>query len=149
MVVDHKSVSFLDSLSVVMSYWLKTGLFLLISIFCLVAQSEILGEAQLQGLGFISEDFENTQHTNYGFLGVSLKSYNAQEDAFKINLKGQYAVGEPILSYLNVKEVYFTLQTQSDTQSNSKIHIGRKLNDWSRVDEKWNLGLCMSWLISI
>ncbi len=141
MTVDRKSVSFLDSLGSVLGYWARYCLFLLISVGPLFTHSEILGEAQLQGLSFISEDFENTKKTNYGFFGVSLKSYNAQEDAFKINLKGQYAVGEPILSYLNVKEVFFTLQTQTDAQSNSKIHIGRKLNDWSRVDEKWNLGL--------
>lgn len=142
MVVEHKSVSFLDSLNFVLNQWVKSGLLLLISVLVASpAQSDILGDVEVQGLGFISEDFENTEKSNYGFLGVSLKSYNAQDDTFKINLDGQYAVGESLLSYLNVKEVYFTLQTQTDTSSSSKIHIGRKLNDWSRVDEKWNLGL--------
>ena len=136
--VHTKSVSFLDSLKLVVGYGAKTGFCMLfISILPLSALAEISGEVQAQGLGFISEDFENTKKTSYSFLGVSLKSYNAQDDAFKINLKGQYAVGEQILSYLNVKEVYFSLPAQA----NSKIHIGRKLNDWSRIDEKWNLGL--------
>ncbi len=101
-----------------------------------LAQADLLGSVEVKGLSFISQDYENTKSSNFGFFGATLKSIKAEDDIFKINLSGLYAVGTPVLSYLNVREIYFTIPIDSTSQ----IHIGRKLNNWSNVDDRWNLG---------
>lgn len=107
-------------------------------------KAEIQSELNLSDLSFISEDFENTEDSNYVFIGAKLKSElgvgadaRSQEDLFKIDLTGKYASGNSILSYLNVKELYFTYFIDDS----ASIHIGRKLNTWSVGEEMWNLGL--------
>ena len=103
---------------------------------CNYALGDLVGSVETKGLSFISQDYENTKSSNFGFFGASLKSYRSENDAFKMNLSGMYAVGHPVLSYLNVSEIYFSY----DVESNSQIHIGRKSNVWSNIDERWNLG---------
>lgn len=100
------------------------------------ARSELVGSVEAKGLSFISSDYENTKASNFGLFGASIKSIQSEDDIFKINLSGMYAVGTPVLSYLNLREIYFTIESDS----NSKIHIGRKINIWSNVDDRWNLG---------
>jgi hypothetical protein len=101
-----------------------------------MALAELLSSIETQGLSFISENYENTRSSNFGFFGASIKSIRSDEDVFKINLKGMYAMGTPVLSYLNLREMYFTIQIDATSQ----IHIGRKINLWSNVDDRWNLG---------
>lgn len=96
----------------------------------------VQGSVQAQGLSFISQDYENTKSSDFGFFGATLKSVRSENDTFKVNLTGMYAVGTPVLSYLNVREIYFSY----DIDSTSRIHIGRKINIWSNVDDRWNLG---------
>lgn len=101
-----------------------------------IARADLVGSVESKGLSFVSQDYENTKSSNFGFFGASLKSYKSENDAFKMNLSGMYAVGHPVLSYLNLTEIYFSY----DLDANSQIHIGRKTNIWSQVDERWNLG---------
>lgn len=101
-----------------------------------ISLADIVGSVEAQGLSFISQDYENTQSSNFGFFGASLKSEKSESDAFKLNLTGMYAVGTPVLSYLNVREIYFSFKIDDSSQ----IHIGRKTNIWSNVDDRWNLG---------
>jgi hypothetical protein len=98
--------------------------------------SLLVGTVETQGMSFISQDYENTQSSNFGFFGANLKSIKADADAFKLNLTGMYAFGTPVLSYLNVREIYFSFKIDDSSQ----IHIGRKMNIWSNVDYRWNLG---------
>lgn len=97
--------------------------------------AEINGQVEAYGLSFVSPDFDNNKH-NYGFVGASLYSAKADQDPFKINLRGEYAIGTPVLSTLNVREMYFSYFIDSD----SAIHIGRRKQSWSDVDDRWNLG---------
>lgn len=105
--------------------------------FCSVSHSEIRTTLSLQGLSFLSSDYESTSKKNFMFLGITLRSDAKSQDAFKINLTGQYAIGESLLSYLNIREIYFTTKID-DT---SVLYLGRKLQNWSSLDTVWNLSV--------
>jgi len=106
-------------------------------VFCFkTAKADVLASLETKGLSFISPDYENTKSSTFGFFGAVMKSDDSVSDSFKLNLKAMYAMGAPVLSYLNLSELYFNYQIDST----SEIQIGRKINVWSRVDELWNLG---------
>lgn len=112
----------------------------LISVFSIisaVSHSEIRTSLLAQGLSFLSSDYESTDKKNFAFIGATLKSDAKSEDAFKINLTGQYAVGNSVLSFLNIREIYYT----NKIDEKSVLHIGRKLHNWSSLDTIWNLGI--------
>ena len=109
----------------------------LVSLLCSVSYSEIQTALWAQGLSFLSPDYENTNKKNFMFMGVTLKTESKSKDAFKINLTGQYAPENSILGYLNVREIYYTV----DIFGYSKLHLGRKLFNWSSLDANWNLGI--------
>ena len=122
----------------VVSKWyifIQIALSLFVTFGARFAYAEINGQVEAYGLSFISPDFENSKK-EFGFFGASLMSQNADKDTFKINLRGEYAIGSPVLSTLNVREMYFTYFIDED----STIHIGRRKQNWSDVDERWNLG---------
>lgn len=127
MISVQKSVSIL----VIFSRVFFVGLF-----WSAAAFADLLATVETKGLSFISQDYENTKSSNFGFFGATFKSLKADDDVFKMNITGQYAMGNPVLSYLNVREIYFTYKIDST----SEIHIGRKINIWSNVDDRWNLG---------
>ena len=104
---------------------------------CSVSHSEIHTALLGQGLSFLSSDYEGTDKKNFSFIGATLKSEAKSEDAFKINLTGQYAIGNSVLSYLNIREIYFTIKLDYI----SALHLGRKLQNWSALDTIWNLGV--------
>lgn len=134
-----KTVSKLNNLKAGLSFifYAVLSFFMVFIIFQEKAQAYVLGQIETKGLSFISPDYGNTDKASFLFLGASLKSYNSQADLFKINLDAQYAAGTPVLSYVNLKEIYFTVRLDSESQ----IHIGRKLLPLSEADESWNLGL--------
>lgn len=107
-----------------------------ISLFSGSASAEMVGSIETKGLSFISQDYENTQSSHFGFVGAALKSKNFDEDILRADLMGMYAVGTPVLSYLNVKELYIAY----DLNETSRLSFGRKLNWWSDLDDRWNLG---------
>jgi len=122
----------------IVSIWHNLSIFLFMLIVVTVAQSlhaEINGQVEAYGLSFISPDFDNNKK-EFGFFGASLLSHNAEKDTFKINLRGEYAIGTPVLSTLNVRELYFSYFIDES----SAIHVGRRKQLWSDVDERWNLG---------
>lgn len=114
----------------------KSLFVLIILCFAVVSRSEIKTTLQLDSLSFLSPDYENTDKKSFGFVGATLASDHNNPDLFMLNLTGVYAVGQSVLSYLNIREIYFTYQIDS----NSKIHVGRKLFNWSSLDSDWNLG---------
>lgn len=103
--------------------------------FCPMARADIYSQVEAYSLSFISSDFEN-KTKDYSFFGTSLISENAEKDPFKVNLRGVYAVGHSVLSNLNVREIYFTYFV--DPQSS--IHVGRRKQFWSDLDQRWHLG---------
>ncbi len=115
---------------------IKLGLVLCILIFTQLSRSEISVSLDAQALSFISPDYENTELKNFGFMGATLRSDAKVKDFFMLNLTGLYAVGHPTLSYLNFREIYFNYQINEI----SDLAIGRKLTNWSALDELWNIG---------
>ena len=98
--------------------------------------AEISSQLEVSNLNFVSSDYTADQEKSFVFVGAEIKSENAENDIFKINLNGKYTAKNSVLSYFNLKEIYFTNQINPS----SKLHIGRKLQSWSQADEKWNLG---------
>lgn len=99
-------------------------------------KAEILSSLESEGLSFISQDYENTKTSQFGFIGANLRSYKSQEDIFKINMSGRYALGHPVLSSINFREIYFSLKLDETTS----LHIGRKINIWAELDQDWHTG---------
>lgn len=100
------------------------------------AFAEISSQIEVSSLNFISEDYATNQDKSFAFIGAQIKSEQAENDLFKINLVGKYTPKNSVLSYFNLKEIYFT----NIIDSTASLHIGRKLQTWSKGDEKWNLG---------
>jgi len=109
----------------------------LFSLLCSVSHSEIHTALSLQNLSFLSPDYDITDTKNFVFVGATLRSDLKKEDMFKINLTGQFAVGNSVLSYLNIREIYSSIKIDDK----SVVHIGRKLQNWSSLDTIWNLGV--------
>lgn len=105
--------------------------------FASVSHSEIHASLLAQGQSFISPDYEGTDSKSFAFIGATLKSDIRSDDTFKINLTGQYAIGNSVLSYLNIREIYYT----NRIDDKSLLHVGRKLHNWSALDTVWNLGV--------
>lgn len=101
-----------------------------------IAQAEIQSSLKLNGVSFISSDYDNTADKKFGFVGAHLVSNPLDPQIFMLDIEGVNALGHPILSYLNVREIYFTIN--QDPQST--IYLGRKLLDWSILDQAWSLG---------
>lgn len=98
--------------------------------------AEVKTSVNVMGLSFISSDYDSLDKTNFAFVGASLISNPKTPETFMINMSGYYAPGSAVLSYLNFKEIYFTIPVDQ----NSQIHLGRKLKTWSALDSDWNLG---------
>lgn len=90
-----------------------------------------------EGLSFLSPDYENTEQKTFGFFGASLLSDAKKTDAVIVNLTGLYASEQSALSYLNIRELYFSYPIDHS----SKFFFGRKINNWSQLDSEWNIGL--------
>ncbi|MES2803386.1 MAG: hypothetical protein V4654_12905 [Bdellovibrionota bacterium] len=105
-------------------------------VFLSVVNAEISSQLDVSNLNFVSSDYTDGQDKNFVFVGAEIKSIEAEKDLFKINLSGKYTSKNPVLSYFNLKEIYFT----SVINTTTSLHIGRKLQTWSAADEKWNLG---------
>lgn len=100
-----------------------------------MSYSETVNSLELMGFSFISSDYENTQKS-FSLVGATLRSNDKKPELLMVNLTGRYAIGNPVLSYLNIREVNFGFEVDET----SKIFLGRKLMDWSELDSKWNLG---------
>lgn len=101
-----------------------------------MSYSETVNLLELSGLSFISSDYDSSQKF-FSFIGATLRTNEKKPDMFMINLTGKYAVGNPVLSYLNIREVDIGF----DVDETSKIFVGRKMMNWSELDSKWNMGL--------
>ncbi len=112
-------------------FLLLAGLF-----FVSTASAEISSQFEVSNLNFISSDYATEQEKSFVFIGAEIKSENAESDLFKINLEGKFTPSNSVLSYFNLREIYFTNQIDST----AALHIGRKLQTWSVADEKFNLG---------
>ncbi|MGZ3725893.1 MAG: hypothetical protein ACXVBD_08835 [Pseudobdellovibrio sp.] len=101
-----------------------------------VSHSEIHTALIAEDLSFLSPDYD-AGSKNFSFVGAHVKSSTKSDDVFKIDLKGEYAIGNSVLSYLNIKEIYYTF----NIDETSKINFGRKINNWSAIDQTFNRGI--------
>lgn len=92
-----------------------------------------------QGVSFISPDYDGTENKNFGFVGATLRSVNdpKNEELFKINMTGLFSAGNSVLSYLNIREIYFN----NKIDETSNLTVGRELHNWSSLDSIWNMGI--------
>lgn len=116
--------------------WIKYSLVLCAFVVGSVSHAETRVLLRAEGVSFISPDYENTEQKTFGFFGASLLPDAKKNDLVIVNLTALYAAGQPALSYLNIRELYFNYQIDS----NSKLYFGRKLNNWSQLDSEWNIG---------
>lgn len=113
------------------------GMFL--SVFAAVptAFAQINTEVRIQGDHFLSPSFDATSQTTYQYVGAHFRSEESSKEPFQVDFQGAYAVGAPLLSYMNIREMYY-LGNIGDRQS---FALGRKRERWSDLDRRWNLGL--------
>lgn len=88
---------------------------------------------------FVSQNYSATEKTYYQYLGVKAESDHFKQDTLVIDIESGYAVGAPLLSYLNISEFYFNIQRDSETDP--QFTFGRRKFKWSRIDDDWSLGL--------
>ncbi|MGZ3771568.1 MAG: hypothetical protein ACXVCP_17390 [Bdellovibrio sp.] len=86
---------------------------------------------------FVSPTFEATDKSNYQFVGAQLKTDPFSQDSLKMDISGGVAVGEPLLNYLNISEIYF----ENSQNQNETFYFGRKRMLWSELDARWDLGV--------
>lgn len=108
-------------------------------VFLNTAQAHILSSVSLDSLIFVSPDYKNTEQNIFTFVGLNFKTDSnikkTNPNIFNLNLSMKYAIGQPVLNYINLKEIFF-LQALEDFN----ISYGRKLQNWSGLDKIWNFG---------
>ncbi|MCX7978373.1 MAG: hypothetical protein N2578_05160, partial [Bdellovibrionaceae bacterium] len=101
------------------------------------AYAELMNRLLLTHETFLSPDYRATTKRDFDFIGASLRSPPPQDIGTYFDVKGAYAVGVPVASYLNVAELY---QVTHDRE-HVKVSFGRRRHLWSFVDQDWNLGI--------
>ena len=101
-----------------------------------LSHSEIRTTLTAEDLVFISPDY-NSSSKNFAFIGATLRSKLQPQDSFGIDFTGMYAVGNSVLSYFNLREIYYANQVSDD----SILQIGRVKKQWSELDSAWNMGV--------
>lgn len=111
-------------------------------VFCLVfgltlkVQSEVQSQLQMSGVSFISPDYDSTSQKTFSFMGARLTSNPLDPNWYMLDLDAAFVPGNSVLSYQNVREIYLTI----NTDPTSKIYFGRRLFNWSYLDNQWHLG---------
>jgi hypothetical protein len=91
-----------------------------------------LSEIDMRTDSFISPNYNATTDKNFGFFGARYVDLDPHKDfGVKAQISGLFSPDDPTLSYLNVRQLYF---------QGWGLTFGRKLNDWSLLDEQWHLG---------
>lgn len=101
------------------------------------ARAEVVSELSLQSDSFLSPAFNSANHSTYQFIGASFKDSPSVPTDFHVDLEGGYAVGAPLLSYINLKEFSYDIKI-GDRQT---FTLGRHSVRWSELDRRWNFGL--------
>jgi hypothetical protein len=98
-------------------------------------QARPRGEMIFSQESFISPDFAQTDQTNYQYIGTRLTTDQLGQqgvEGLQGEVKGMFSPGAPVLSYLNISQLYWQDQ---------ELRVGRKKEKWSDIDTRWNLGL--------
>lgn len=98
--------------------------------------SSVRTELQLISDNFISEEFNATSEKNYQFLSFHIDN-SAADYLLKMDMKGAYAIGHPLLSYLNVSDLFLRFGYSEE----GSIDFGRKKMNWSELDRRWSFSV--------
>ena len=98
------------------------------------------GNIALQSDLFLSPDYSATDTRQYNFVSAGMRTpglgpdnrFENLESGLQASIQGQFSPQAPALSALNISQLY---------DQESLISIGRKLENWSDLDERWNLGM--------
>lgn len=98
------------------------------------------GLLSLRSDSFLSDDYGATNQRNYQFIGAGVRTTGLGPDnrlenldsGLQAEIDGQFAPQATLMSSLNIRQLY--------NQSGS-ISIGRKLENWSLLDERWHFGM--------
>ena len=105
------------------------------------SKSEFSPRLRLWNDSFISTDYEATSAKNFGFLGASLVTH-ADYQGLKMDIDAAFAFNAPLLSYLNLKDIYFDkVLGDENSPYATRLQVGRKRSDWSQTDQRWDLGV--------
>ena len=107
-----------------------------IMLFSACAQAAIKTSIIGEGFSLISKDYELSPKT-FLFAGVHVRSDRSLSDSFNLDMSAKFVVGNSVLNYVNIRELYskFRIGEQSE------LNVGRKLMNWSAIDNIWNLGV--------
>lgn len=101
------------------------------------ARADVTSEMRVLSDSFVSPDYTSTKQTNFQFLGANFTTEPHSEDRLRVDLNAGYAVGAPLMSYFNVKELSFRV----DTDQNQSFTFGRHRYRWSELDRRFAFGL--------
>lgn len=98
------------------------------------------GQLSLRSDAFISPDYAATEARQYNFISAGMTTpglgprnrFESIEPGMQALIVGQFSPQNPVMSSLNVQQLYY---------QEGFLSIGRKKEDWSLVDEHFNLGL--------
>lgn len=101
-----------------------------------VSYADIKTTLLVENLTFLSTDYDSSSK-NFSFLGLQIKSDRKPTDFFKIDVTAEYAPAKSILSFINIKELYYNFSVGES----SNFYVGRRLQNWSSIDQLWNFGV--------
>lgn len=96
-------------------------------------------EAQVYQSQYLSEASGETQPESVSSIGVRWKAYSSEKASFPYGFDGQslFSQGESDRPYVSVPELYAGYESPFSLS----FYFGRKLQEWSRMDQQWRLGI--------
>lgn len=115
-------------------------LILLISLAARADWTGAQGRMSIQADSFLSPDYTATEARQFHYFSAGLRTAGLEaapgteglESGLQASIDGQFSPEAPVLSYLNIRQLY---------HRESMLVVGRKIENWSGTDERWNLGL--------
>lgn len=100
------------------------------------ARADVVSELRFQSDSFLSPAYDSAPQSTYEFVGARFVNDRGTSPAY-VDVNGAYAIGAPLLSYINVRELAYRI----DVNDRQSFTLGRKLERWSELDRRWNFGL--------
>lgn len=101
------------------------------------ARAETISELRILNDSFLSPAFDSEAKSSYQFLGADFSTGAEPVEGLNLDLRAAYAFGEPLLSYLNLSQFYYSTKVGK----NQEFSFGRRRQVWSELDARWDFGL--------
>ncbi|MFN7728272.1 MAG: hypothetical protein ACK5P7_03875 [Bdellovibrio sp.] len=119
------------------------GLLLFMSLTAAADWTGAKGLVALKSDSFVSPDYDVTASKQFGFFFAGMQTagigdpsrrggMESLDSGLQAHIDGQFSPQAPILSYLNIRQLY---------HQEGFLSVGRKLENWSLLDERWGLGI--------